>query len=87
LNLIKIGATYSDQQQEDDDAEFFAESNNNYHHQNEIESELERNIENISVKIGQHATLPCFVQNLGSFKVQSITRINKTYITYMPMTM
>lgn len=49
----------------------------NRRHQNEIAADdhnsrhdFERNVENISVKIGQHASLPCFVPNTGSFKVQ-----------------
>jgi hypothetical protein len=28
-----------------------------------------KQIENVTVKLGQQATLPCFVNNLGSFKV------------------
>ena len=29
-------------------------------------------IENVTVKVGQQAVLPCFVNNLGSFKVSFI---------------
>lgn len=28
-------------------------------------------IENVTIKVGQQATLPCFVTNLGSFKVNN----------------
>lgn len=41
--------------------------------------DLERSVENVSVKIGQHASLPCFVPNIGSFKV-SISIKNRLQI-------
>ena len=33
----------------------------------------DRAVENVTVKVGQQAVLPCFVNNLGSFKVKFLS--------------
>lgn len=49
------------------------------HQQNDEESN--RNVENISVKVGQHASLPCYVSNLGAFKV--FTHLESSFPTQL----